>query len=1031
MTHKAKDLFSLIVLIGRLAGLLHDLGKAIISFQLKIRGLSASLADPVRHERLSAHVCCLLLQKYKSSGASEDEILKEIASFTPDHWDQFIREAFAGIDSSLKDLEPERRKTPDKADTLINAYLAGPGRRKKSSQKIYPVFTALIQLILSHHFLPYTEIRGKDASIIEKKYIHGYDDIEASISDNKLGVYGTPSWYDPHWLDRVQRTIDELLETKARLRMPDMPTLLLYSFLFARPALVAADQLISAMGNRIKYEGDPENICFANPYDREKGEMAQTLARHLTGVGRRTARNMELLRLVWKGHRTDCIAKTPGQLKTVENLPPAFAWQAKAEKIAGEIHARQKTWPACGFFGVMAAATGTGKTRCIPTFMSHLQGEGNIRFTLALGLRTLTEQSGKDYVNINEIGFKENTEVSVLIGGEFQDYSREEAPAQDDTEELSDRVYGGVHISPDAIFPADLAGPRGAMSWNDNNDKLAKMLQVPILVCTVDHLMAGLVSPKADAAKRLVRTISSDLVIDEIDSFAIEDLRGLARLVFLTGAAGRRVLVSSATVSAILCRYLFESYLRGYEQYRRIAPEASETVHTAWLTHVPELCGLNIFTLADGIEAAVEAYYSEQAAACRKMITHLQARPVVRRLDYLDISDCEVKSDGSMPEEQAYSTIADRISSETNRLHEHFKVEKDGRFLSVGLIRFSQTRHALQVFRRMLAKPDAPDTKRVYVFYQAKLTDINLERVETVLNRLLKRKHGPGETDPIWSTPEVKNLIRMCPDRTDLQIVIVSTPIEEVGRDHDFDWGILEPTSTWSMLQTPGRILRHRLHRILEDADPANIVVLSHPMRALFSSGNSRLKPYSGPGPVKPGFELSENDARAIFPPEMKTVIDARYALDDVQVDHRQKKYDTISALEKSRVINDIGRISAGRRGPLLDNCLTHVSSFFDAKYPFRDDGREKIDVEVSFTDDGPKCRYLNEQGKEIRLKKLDGGVSSYAKKFLLNYSDEGYKKDGKFVVQASSKQQLKQLLHTDSKSQGIAYCNETGAIIL
>jgi len=448
--------------------------------------------------------------------------------------------------------------------------------------------------------------------------------------------------------------------------------------------------------------------------------------------------------------------------------------------------------------------------------------------------------------------------------------------------------------------------------------------------------MAGLVSPKADASKRLARIISSDLVIDEIDSFAIEDLRGLARLVFLTGAAGRRVLVSSATVSATLCRYLFESYLRGYDQYRRIATEASDTVHTAWLTHVAELCGFNTFTLANGIDAAVEAYHSRQATACRKMITHLRTRPVVRKLDYLDISDCEVKNDGSMPEEQAYLSVADRISAEINTLHDHFKVENDGRFLSVGLIRFSQTRHALQVFRRMLEKSDPSVTKRVYVFYQAKLTDTNLGKVEKLLNRLLKRKHGPDEADPIWSAPEVKNLVRACPGRTDFQLVIVSTPIEEVGRDHDFDWGILEPTSIWSMLQTPGRILRHRLHRTLENTDPANIVALSHPMRALFSSEKSRLRPYSGPGPVKPGFGLSTNDARAIFPAEMKTVIDARYALDDVQVNHRQKKYDTISALEKSRVINDIGEISAGRNGPLLDTWLTHVSNFFEAKYPFK-----------------------------------------------------------------------------------------------
>lgn len=1029
MMRRAHDLFTLLALLGRLAGLLHDTGKSIVSFQHKIRGLNASLIDPARHERLSAHVCCMLLEKYRQNTGGEDETLRRLASFTSDDWDKVIREALKEIDGSLKDPNKQKRKTPDKPDRLLNNCLSGPGRQTGPEGHFYPVFTVLIQLILSHHFLPYTELRGNRASILEKKYIHGYDDTKQSVSDNKLKPYGTPSWYDPQWLAHVDGSINAILEFKTKTRIPGMPTLLLYSFLIARPSLVSADQIISALGNQMKYKGDPEGICFANPYDREKGEMAQTLARHLIGVGRRTARNIELLRRVWEGHRLDHVADIPAPLKTQHPLPPTFAWQATAKQIAEKIRLQQEARPDSGFFGIMAAGTGTGKTRCIPTFMSYLQGEGNIRFTLALGLRTLTEQSGKDYVNAEEVGFRENIEASVLIGGEFQDYTRHDIQESEseETEELADRIYGGVHIEQDSLFPADLVGPRGSMSWNDNNDKLAKMIQVPILVCTVDHLMAGLVSPKADASKRLIRAVSSDLVIDEIDSFAIEDLRGLARLVFLTGAAGRKAMLSSATIPPNLGRYLFEAYLRGYREYCQIVPDASYAVHWAWLTHVPALCDHGFLTLDSGINAAVDEYYNRQKKACQRTITHLKAQPVVRKADFLDISGCKVGS--AVCTESAYSEIAGRISAEAERLHGHFKIQKDGRYLSVGLVRFSQTKHAFEVFRRMLEQPDKKDSKRVYVFYQARLTDTNLEKVEGLLNRILKRKHAPEEEDPIWAAPEIKNLISRWPSTTHFQIIVASTPIEEVGRDHDFDWGILEPTSLWSALQTPGRVLRHRPHRTLKDSDSANIVILSHPMRALFSSENAALQPYSSPGPVKRGYRLSTNDAREIFPAEMKNVIDARYALEEVPVNHSRKEYDSISALEASRIINDIGSISSGNGSPLIANWLTHVSNFFEEKYPFRGDSRDKIDLEVEFTGDGPKCRYLDVQNGNIRLEKKD--FSGYKDKFLLNHSGESYERTGKFMVQANSKHQLKQLLLTDSKSQGIAYSNETGGVIL
>ncbi|MGL5251137.1 MAG: type I-F CRISPR-associated helicase Cas3f, partial [Enterovibrio sp.] len=43
----------------------------------------------------------------------------------------------------------------------------------------------------------------------------------------------------------------------------------------------------------------------------------------------------------------------------------------------------------------------------------------------------------------------------------------------------------------------------------------------------------------------------------------------------------------------------------------------------------------------------------------------------------------------------------------------------------------------------------------------------------------------------------------------------VATPVEEVGRDHDFDWAIIEPSSFRSIIQMAGRVRRHRDGEVL------------------------------------------------------------------------------------------------------------------------------------------------------------------------------------------------------------------------
>ena len=74
----------------------------------------------------------------------------------------------------------------------------------------------------------------------------------------------------------------------------------------------------------------------------------------------------------------------------------------------------------------------------------------------------------------------------------------------------------------------------------------------------------------------LLRLMSSDLVIDEIDDFDKKDLIAISRLVHLAGMMGRSVAISSATIPPDLAQGMFRAYMRGLACYNQFFTEAKQ-----------------------------------------------------------------------------------------------------------------------------------------------------------------------------------------------------------------------------------------------------------------------------------------------------------------------------------------------------------------------------------------------------------------------------------------------------------------------
>jgi len=78
----------------------------------------------------------------------------------------------------------------------------------------------------------------------------------------------------------------------------------------------------------------------------------------------------------------------------------------------------------------------------------------------------------------------------------------------------------------------------------------------------------------------------------------------------------------------------------------------------------------------------------------------------------------------------------------------------------------------------------------------------------------------------------------------------VATPVEEVGRDHDFDWAVIEPSSYRSIIQLAGRILRHR-NLLDAGLKSPNIALMQYNLKGMSEDKN--------PVFCRPGYESSQN----------------------------------------------------------------------------------------------------------------------------------------------------------------------------
>ncbi|BCV63731.1 type I-F CRISPR-associated helicase Cas3f [Shewanella algae] len=832
----------LIKALVAMAALLHDWGKASLLFQEKLNPeiKTQHKGDPLRHEWVS----CLLFQQWVTHQTHErlDEV-----------WLNSLIDK--GID-----------------ETCFNTNIL----LKEKALAELPTAAALIAwLIVSHHRLPLP----KEQDLCDKQR----EVDNSSLADLLARI--TPAWgyenrFDEYnallpkcfefplgllsqsqtWLTALQRRAKDLLHQLPLLDQAMNDGSWRVVLHHARLCLMLGDHYYSSQANDPSWKVSTE--LYANT-DPETKERKQKLDEHLVNVARVAVNTVKLLPFF---ESEPLKATELTELAPKSSTPKAFRWQDKAVRkiIERREHTEDKSQ---GYFVVNMASTGCGKTIANAKIMQALSEEGeSLRFILALGLRTLTLQTGDEYKERLKL---QESDLAVLIGSKAisELHKSGKAVEKDDIEpEQADAGSESLESLQDENDVLDWQGvlPEEELTTVLTKEKDRKLLYAPVLVCTIDHIMAATETKRGGRyILPCLRLMSSDLVIDEIDDFTGDDLIAIGRLVHLAGMLGRKVMISSATIPPDLALGLYNAYRQGWKVFAasRDRNASINCIYIDEFTAHTQLVGSNDYDL--------EAYQALQQGFINKRVEKLKQQTAKRKAE---IIPCLKQPD--LPLDTQYvATVKQAVLAKHRH---HFTLDPQSQIqVSFGVVRLANIQPCVELTQYLLSCDWPADTEVRCMAYHSQQVLLLRHEQEKHLDEVLKRKEKSGELPKAFAHPVIREHLTACQAKN-LIFILVATPVEEVGRDHDFDWAVIEPSSFRSIIQMAGRVCRHRDGEIKEP----NIGLLQYNLKG-FRGGAERVFNH-------PGYET--DSISPLVTHDLKELVDEKPLLQSVNAIARIQK---------------------------------------------------------------------------------------------------------------------------------------------
>ena len=940
---------TLIHLLASLAALLHDLGKASLAFQQRLKAKGPVERNLYRHEWVSLR----LFQAFVGSYSDAEWLERLIAPSADDDQRWTTRVLRDGIDTAAQSNKP---------------FAVLP-----------PLAKVIAWLILTHHRLPVMPTRDNNGQwkwlgarvadlnaaqldqLLEKVDAN-WNELAHGADKSAIQAY----WQFPHdlpvttdaWRKRAARVASRLLTIVQSADVRDWlhdP----YVMHVGRLGLMLADHHYSSLtAPTARTDLNPSYPLFANT-DRKTGTFNQTLDEHLLGVARHAG--MVAHALPGFEHHLPRLVRHKGLRK--RSADARFRWQDRAADLA---EAMRESASHHGAFIVNMASTGCGKTLANARIMNALANPSRgLRCAFALGLRTLTLQTGRAFRD--ELHLSDDA-LAIRVGGAA---NRELFEHYEQLAEQSGSASTQALLPEDAgvVYEGNTSHP--LLQRLSHDPRIHALLAAPLLVCTIDHLTPATESQRGGGQiAPMLRLMSGDLVLDEPDDFDIDDLPALARLVHWAGLLGSRVLLSSATLPPALVQGLFEAYLDGRRWFQRNRGERPGTA--------PEVCCMWVdeFDQTRHDCGESDAFATQQLAFAQRRHARLAKEAARRRAELLPLPLAGKAHDVLRP------TMAASMREAALTLHAaHHAIDpQSGKRVSFGLIRMANIDPLVDVALALYAL-GAPDDTRIHLCtYHSQYPLLIRSAIEQRLDAALNRR----TPDAVFALPEIRSRLDANPEADHLFIVLGS-PVTEVGRDHDYDWAVVEPSSMRSLIQLAGRIRRHRPGAV----ETPNMMVLDSNLRHFEHPGE--------PAYCKPGFEMPEprfklqsHSLADLLETDQREVIDARPRILP-KPDEALQPTARLVDLEHARIqfqmrpqtgeaeLSDYQRRKGRRPTPPI-NATTHwlrpgvsLTAVLPQQQPFRYDPKPKVDVVL----------LPNEEGEDYILHRVAPAEERYRKLYV------------------------------------------------